>query len=207
MIEKIHAILKQLEASMRGKKFNDNFLPDSKELFHWAHSCFVEDRNVDEADKVMLIESAVKMHNRAKTITSPLLSESVTYLKSTSAWILSAYAERNTKFCILFIRLHCRVASEWIQLKEVKYAMQSYREALSRWKELNVSALDRMLPHIELDTLRKTVFYGYLDLSKLLRDSSFSSPDWPSIRACVGGIETCTIVYLWPLLNLLSRIL
>jgi len=171
---------------MRGKKFNDTFLADSKDIFNWAYSCFVEDRHVDEHDKVQLIESAVKMHNRAKTITNPRLSESVTYLKSTAAWILSAYAEKNTKFCILFIRLHCRIASEWIQLKAVDNAIHSYKEAMSSWKKLNISALDRILPQVELETLRKTVFYAYLDLSKLLRESE-TRCDWSSIRACVGG--------------------
>jgi tetratricopeptide (TPR) repeat protein len=185
MIDQINTILKQLEASMRGKKFNDSFLSDCKDLFNWAYACFLEDRNIDQNDKVLLIESAVKMHNRAKTITNPRLSESVTYLKSTAAWILSAYAEKNTKFCILFIRLHCRIASEWIQLKAVDYAINSYREAMGSWKKLNISALDRILPQVELDTLRHTVFYGYLDLSKLLRDDA--SCDWSAIRACVGG--------------------
>jgi hypothetical protein len=196
MIERINAILKQLEASMRGKKFNDNLLPESKDLFNWAYSCFIEDRNVEEHDKAILIESAVKMHNRAKTITNPRLSESVTYLKSTAAWILSAYAEKNTKFCILFIRLHCRVASEWIQLKCVENAICSFREALSCWKKLNVSALDRILPQVELHTLRKTVFYGYLDLSKLLRaHADAESCDWSAVRSCVGGKKAiCCII-------------
>ena len=189
MLETINNLLKQLEASMRGKKFNDNFCSDTKELFSWAHSCFVENRHVDEKEKKVLIENAVKLHNRAKTITNPRYSESVTYLKSAAAWILSAYAEKNTKFCILFIRLHCRIASEWIQLKAVNYAKQSYEEALSTWKKLNVHALDRLLSRVEFDSLKQTVFYGYLDLSKLLRENTgeISPQDSLSIRACVGG--------------------
>jgi hypothetical protein len=189
MLETINNLLKQLEASMRGKKFNDNFFSDTKELFSWAHSCFVENRHIDEKEKKVLIENAVKLHNRAKTITNPRYSESVTYLKSAAAWILSAYAEKNTKFCILFIRLHCRIASEWIQLKAVNYAKQSYEEALSTWKKLNVHALDRLLSRVEFDSLKQTVFYGYLDLSKLLRENTgeISPQDSLSIRACVGG--------------------
>lgn len=38
---------------------------------------------------------------------------------------------------------------------------------------------------VELDTLRRTVFYGQLDLSKLLRANE--SCDWTTIRTCVGG--------------------
>lgn len=38
---------------------------------------------------------------------------------------------------------------------------------------------------MELETLQKTVFYGYLDLSKLLQVNK--NCDWSSIRACVGG--------------------
>lgn len=192
MLEQINSILKQLEASMRGKKFTDSFFTDSKDIFTWAYNCFLEDKSISEDGKAQLIESAVKMHNRAKTVTNPRFSESVTYLKAAAAWILSAYAEKNTKFCILFIRLHCRIASEWIQLKALDSARQSYEEALSSWKKLNVPALDRLLPPVELETLRRTVFYGYLDLSKLLRDRALSPVDDPScsfgtVRACVGG--------------------
>jgi len=46
------------------------------------------------------------MHNRAKPITNSGLSKSVTYLKSTAAWILSAYTKKNTKS-----------TADWIQLK------------------------------------------------------------------------------------------
>jgi hypothetical protein len=172
---------------MRGKKVNDTFLVDSKLLFSWAYNSFLEKRDVEEQDKVLLIEGAVKMHNRAKTITNPRLSEAITYLKSTAAWILSAYAQQNSKFCILFIRLHCRIASEWIQLDAVDNAIHSYEEALSSWKKLNTSVLDRMMSQVELDTLKKTVFYGYLDLSKLLRGRE--TCDWSAIRACVGGMN------------------
>ena len=185
MNEKLSYTLKQLEASMRGKKLSDNFLSDTKELFNWSRSCFVEEKKLDEKEKVLLIESAVKMHNRAKTITNAHLSESVTYLKATAAWLLSTYAEKNTKFSILFIRLHCRIASEWIQLNAIDNATDSFKEALGTWKTLNISALERLLPDVELRTLLKTVFYGYLDYSKILRGRD--NCDLSEIKLCIGG--------------------
>lgn len=146
MIDKINEILKQLEASLRGKKFNDNFLEDSKTIFAWAYSCFLGKTDGCEINKELLIEKAVMMHNRAKTITNSRFSECITLLKSAAAWILSTYAERNTKFTILFIRLHCRIASEWIQLQNIENATNSYNEAMTSWKQLNISALERLLP-------------------------------------------------------------
>ena len=131
---------------MRGKKFSDSFQEDSEALFTWAYTCFLEERYISEHDKGILIDSAVKMHNRAKTITNPRHSESVTNLKSAAAWILTAYADKNTKFCILFIRLHCRIASEWIQIQRVENAINSYKEAVRSWRKLNITALDRLLP-------------------------------------------------------------
>jgi hypothetical protein len=191
-MELYEAIMKQLECVMRGKRIDENLLlTQSEEFLEWSFHEYkaTETPGIHSTDKETqqkYIDLAVRLHNKAKSVhlNSKVFSESVTSLKASAAWILSTYGYASTKFVIMFIRLHCRAASELLALDKINYAEYSLRKASECWKMLNSQALERILPPVDLEGLRYVVFNAFLDYSKLLRLATGGTEE--EIKNCIG---------------------
>jgi hypothetical protein len=189
-MELYEAILKQLECVMRGKRIDENLLLlQSKEFLECCYNEYKATEGTgthfDKETQQRNIDLAVKLHNKSKSVhlNSKVFSEAVTSLKASAAWILTTYGYASTKFVIMFIRLHCRAASELLALETIDYAEFSLRKASECWKMLNSQALERILPPVDLEGLRFVVFSAFLDYSKLLRLSAGSEDE---IKNCIG---------------------
>ena len=189
-MELYETIFKQLECIMRGKRIDENsLLSQSEELLVWSLNEYktkgIQGTHFDKEIQQQNIDLAVKLHNKSKSVhlNSKIFSEIITNLKASAAWILTTYGHANTKFVIMFIRLHCRAASELIALEKLDFAESSLRKVAECWKMLNSQALERILPPVDLEGLRFVVFNSFLDYSKLLRSMA---GDEEVIKNCIG---------------------
>jgi hypothetical protein len=147
----------------------------------------IDTLETEKAQRQQIIDHAILLHNKCKAVGATSLStvsESISFLKGAASWLLSTYGYQNTKFLVLFIRLHCRVASEMISLGNDANALSSFSEATKCWDQLGSQALERILPPVELEGLRYVVFTALIDFSKLLR--SRHSSDRDTVKHCVG---------------------
>ena len=154
-----------------------------------TENCSPESESVslEKINREPFIESAILLHNKCKAVgvtTHCNLAEAISYLKGAASWLLSTYGYSNTKFEVMFIRLHCRVASEMVTLGQGPFALQSFAEAVRYWDKLSAQALERTLPPLELEGLRYVIFSAMLDFSKLLRAQG--DADMSGVRLCVG---------------------
>lgn len=183
-------ILKQLECVMRGKRIDENTLLEQSEQFlNWSYSEYgrvdFSKSHLDHETQQKFIDLAVKLHNKSKQVhfNSKIFSECITNLKAAAAWILTTYGSTSTKYVIMFIRLHCRAASEMLAIEKLNYAEPSLKKVFECWKMLNSQALERILPPVDLEGLRFQVFNAFLDYSKLLRTVSGREEE---IKNCIG---------------------
>jgi hypothetical protein len=192
-MELYEVIFKQLECIMRGKRIDENsLLSQSEELLNWSLNEYKtkgsQGIHFEREIQQKFIDLAVKLHNKSKSVhlNSKVFSEIITNLKASAAWILTTYGHANTKFVIMFIRLHCRAASELIALEKFNFAEASLRKVAECWKMLNSQALERILPPVDLEGLRFVVFNSFLDYSKLLRTTGGSTGNEEEIKNCIG---------------------
>jgi hypothetical protein len=189
-MELYETIVKQLECIMRGKRIDENsLLSQSEELFEWSINEYktkgIQGTHFDKEVQQKFIDLAVKLHNKSKSVhlNSKIFSEIITNLKASAAWILTTYAHANTKFVIMFIRLHCRAGSELIALEKLNFAESSLRKVAECWKMLNSHALERILSPVDFEGLQFLVFNSFLDYSKLLRSSTGNEEE---VKNCIG---------------------
>lgn len=189
-MEYYEVILKQLECVMRGKRIDEStFLKQTEDFLNWSFSEYerieLSKSHLDHETQQKFTDLAVKLHNKSKQVhfNSKVFSECITNLKAAAAWILTTYGSTSTKYVIMFIRLHCRAASEMLLIEKLNYAESSLKKVFECWKMLNSQALERILPPVDLEGLRFQVFNAFLDYSKLLRTSSGREDE---IRNCIG---------------------
>ena len=177
MIEKVEVILKHLDVLIRGGSRNRDIEQDqqienlSRRIFEWASSAegFSSAQALPEETKSLHAATAVKLHNKARTLAPSCLPELRAMLKAVSGWLLYNFHPHTPKAMLTVIKLVARSAQDLRQFEQ--YRRQALVCSIATgefWSKINEAALSRTLPPLELQDVKHAVFQSFLDTAVLI---------------------------------------
>lgn len=179
-MERIENALKMVEKLMRGgitnqiqMNGNDSSINQANNLFLWAISSQAAEEELKQTERDLFVSSAIKLHNKARNLTSAAFDELRALLKAAAAWIIVKFNKETSNSLCSVIKLLSKASQELRQFDvHVDHSLQCSVAAASMFARLSVPALVKSLPPIELQDLRIAAFHAYLTTAELSNDNT-----------------------------------
>lgn len=175
-MDKVIKLIKSVETLLRsgnvgGKDCLGDMLRESQTLFEWfiSQEALQEAVKLNTATRTSHVSLAVKLHNKARNLTSATYAEIKPLLKAVSAAMLSVYSDKNPKIVAIILKLFSKAAQELqARCSTQQLAYQCCITAVQLWANNNSEyTLERVLPPIEYQEVKIAVFQTYMDTALL----------------------------------------
>lgn len=144
---------------------------EAVELLSWYSSTAAIDEFEDSSDstKSEMLALAVKLHNKARNLTSQAHGTIRTCLKATAAWMLSIYGGDKSKVLSAVTSILSKSGEELASMDEfAEPALKCLSGTILYWNRASALSLHTALSPVELQDMKLSVFWASLEKAKLL---------------------------------------
>lgn len=165
IIPDIDKIMSKLELLLRGgqSKIQSNEIQEllilSNKIYLFFFNIVSKGNEYNSNQKNQFLELAVKLHNKARNLTSQNLTEIRTILKASCAWMFIIFGDKNSKILSTIIKLLTKCGEEFhLNHKNNRCASECYNSVCILWSNSNDIPIYNDLPPLELQEIKLAVF-------------------------------------------------
>ena len=193
MIEDIEACMLKLEQCLRGggAQMQSALMVDlntqATQFLSWFSSgkAVEEYESYNDSNKADMLALAVKLHNKARNLTSSTYSDVRTKLKATAAWMLSLYGGDKSKVFSVVISILSKAGEELSNSESnAELALRCLSGSILHWNRATSLSLHKALSPVELQDMKLAVFWANLEKANLLFHHGASSEE---VKKAISG--------------------
>ncbi|KAJ1439677.1 hypothetical protein B484DRAFT_171938 [Ochromonadaceae sp. CCMP2298] len=178
MIDRVNNIIQQVEAIMRGggnanamQSISISLKENAKDLLTLISASIPDSAGTSE-DKEGKLASAVKLHNKARNLTSQCHTEARCYLKAIAAWMFLRYGEQKASVHGIVIKLLSKSGQEMMTMAEgQELAGTCLSTAVQLWNTGASLSFQKDIPPHDLQDIKLSAFWAQMSLMSLLSPS------------------------------------
>ena len=170
MIKQVDNIIQQVEVLLRGGA-NNSLIQDlvqlsQKLLLHFSsNNAIAEFERCNEKERTENLTLAVKLHNKARNLSSPSHAQIRAHMKAAAAWMLALYGGDKCKVLSVVITLLSKAGQEIVGFEgNSELALKCYEGSIRYWLNAKSINIHKEVSPIDLQDMRTAVFWSYLGI-------------------------------------------
>jgi hypothetical protein len=174
MRSEIEPCIQQIELLLRGGA-TSNTVQELKKVSHTLLTWYSSSKNIEEyersseSERAETLGLAIKLHNKARSLTSPAHSEIRACLKATAAWMLAAYGGDKIKVLSAATTILSKAGEELANADIYPdLASKCLSGSILYWNRATSLSLHKTMSPVDLQDMKTAAFWAHLEKAKLL---------------------------------------
>jgi hypothetical protein len=175
MRSEIEPCIQQVELLLRGGGATGTIVQELKKASHRLLTWYSSPKNLEEyesateSERTETMGLAIKLHNKARNLTSPAHAEIRTCLKATAAWMLSVYGGDKIKVMFAATTILSKAGEELANADIYPdLAEKCLSGSILFWNRTISLSMHKTMPPLDLQEMKISAFWAHLEKAKLL---------------------------------------